>query len=138
MCYADTTYVLALLKPHTWTNNAEKVKKQIEQQSLEVWGSETTFHEILMYAYNENLDPIRYTRDALCLIQPRGIEPLILLKAAKYMVDYGNSPGDSLHLAHSINTEARMITSDREIKDTLKNIPDTPRYINLRSPNPKI
>jgi predicted nucleic acid-binding protein len=138
MCYADTCYLVALIKPDdVWKTNATRIEKQIREQQRKVWACETTFHELLMFATDQSQDPVRYIRDALSFVQPDRVEPTTILRAAMYMNKYKLDPADSLIVAHSVDAGARLITTDMPVKDTISKIPNA-QFINLRSPTVKI
>jgi len=138
MCYADAGYIFALLKSQqgSFSKNAEKISRKLEDQDLETTASEGVLLELLFLAHNKNLDPIRFIRNSISIANFENIKEKTALEAAFYMKVYGTKPADSLHIAHSVEDEARLITSDRKIKDTLKRIPNSPEFINMRSPNP--
>ncbi len=140
MCYVDTAYILALIKNNdVWQSNAEEIKQRVEEKSLNLWTSELTFMELFYRAEKLNKDYVRWARNAVELVDlPEGINKKSMVKAAIYMERYDLDKFDSFHMAISIFSNARMITSDREIMKALRNIPDSPRYINLRSPNPQV
>ena len=138
MCYADTCYVLAYLRPgHAFHSYASLIKSQIDEQQRKVWASEILFFEILVAAKKLSVDPVRLVRDALALIEPDNFKEETVLKAARIMQKYGNGPADCIHIANSLRTGTRLVTSDLDIHSTLKALPEG-QYVNLRSPNPKI
>lgn len=140
MCYADATYFFALLRPShsTCTDSAKNVKKQLEKQNLKARASEAILLELLFKVEDYDLEPVRFIRDVVSLVDFYNVSDKVALKAALYIEKCNTTAADSLHIAHSTEERYRLITADGDVKDALKDIPDSPYFINLRSPDPRV
>ncbi|MBS3787807.1 PIN domain-containing protein [Candidatus Bipolaricaulota bacterium] len=100
--------------------------------------SETTLVELLFNSNDYDLDPVRFLRDVIEIAKFDNIEDETVLAAAKFMKERNINPADSVHMAHCVNENHRFITQDLDVKDAINNISESPRCINLRSPNPQV
>lgn len=96
--YAETDFLLALLKPDDWLGR--KAEKVYEKHREELWTSDFTLIELLLVAYREGLNTERVTVNATNLVEIRGDTDTIV-QAATYIEDHGLTPFDALHLVKS-------------------------------------
>jgi len=121
--YANTVYVLALAAPSHWAkDNAEKLRSKTAERKLDVWTSETTLHEVLMFTKEEGLDPIQFITSVLGVVRFVNVDTKVILKAAYFMREYQLDAADSIHVAHALEANAALITTDRKIQSILKTI----------------
>ena len=112
--YAETDFLLALIKDDDWLGEAaESVYRDYRE---ELWTSQFTLIELLMVAYREDRDTERVVSNAASLVEVRGgVETVIT--AATYVEDHGFTPFDALHLVESSGDT--IVSSD----DTYANVP---------------
>ncbi|MBX0287419.1 PIN domain-containing protein [Haloarcula salinisoli] len=96
--YAETDFLLALIKDEDWLGEAaETVYRDHED---ELWTSQFTLIELLMVAYREDRDTERVVTNAAKLLDVRGDVDTVVA-AATYVDDHGFTPFDALHLVES-------------------------------------
>ncbi len=96
--YAETDFLLALIKDEDWLGNAAEAVYREHRDEL--WTSQLTLIELLLVAYRENRDAERVITNAATLVEVRGdVETVIT--AATYVEDHGFTPLDALHLVES-------------------------------------
>ncbi|ESP87766.1 type II toxin-antitoxin system VapC family toxin [Candidatus Halobonum tyrrellensis] len=96
--YAETDFLLALIKDEDWLGEAaETVYRKHED---ELWTSQFTLIELLMVAYREDRDAERVVTNAARLVEVRGDVDTVVA-AATYAEDHGFTPFDALHLVES-------------------------------------
>jgi len=96
--YAETDFVLALIKDEDWLGTAAETVYETHQDAL--WTSQFTLIELLLVAYRENRDTERVVNNAADLVEVRG-DVETVLAAASYIEDHGFTPFDALHLVES-------------------------------------
>lgn len=96
--YAETDFLLALIKEDDWLGDAAEAAYRDHQDDL--WTSQFTLIELLMIAYREGRDSERVVTNAAALLDVRGdVETVVT--AATYVEDHGFTPFDALHLVES-------------------------------------
>ena len=96
--YAETDFLLALIKDEDWLGDAaETVYRDHEN---ELWTSQFTLIELLVVAYRERRNTERVVANAAALVSVRGDVDTVVT-AATYVEDYGFTPFDALHLVES-------------------------------------
>ncbi|MEF8819705.1 MAG: PIN domain-containing protein [Haloferacaceae archaeon] len=96
--YAETDFLLALIKDNDWLGDAAEAVYQAHQDDL--WTSQFTLIELLMVAYREGRDTERVVTNAAALLDVRGDVDTVVA-AATYVDDHGFTPFDALHLVES-------------------------------------
>lgn len=96
--YAETDFLLALIKNDDWLGDAAEAVYQAHQDDL--WTSQFTLIELLMVAYREGRDTERVVTNAAALLDVRGDVDTVVA-AATYVDDHGFTPFDALHLVES-------------------------------------
>jgi|APHM01.1.fsa_nt_gi hypothetical protein len=105
--YAETDFILALIKDEDWLGTtAERV---YETHQDELWTSQFTLIELLLVAYRENRDTEHVVTNAASLVDVRG-DVETVLSAASYIEDHGFTPFDALHLVES--NDDTIVSSD--------------------------
>ncbi|ELY98717.1 hypothetical protein C482_11585 [Natrialba chahannaoensis JCM 10990] len=105
--YAETDFLLALIKDEDWLGDAAETVYREHQDEL--WTSQFTLIELLMVAYREDRDTERVVSNAANLVEVRGDVDTVVA-AATYVEDHGFTPFDALHLVES-NGET-IVSSD--------------------------
>ncbi|OVE84266.1 type II toxin-antitoxin system VapC family toxin [Natronolimnobius baerhuensis] len=96
--YAETDFLLALIKDDDWLGEA--AESAYREHRDELWTSQFTLIELLMVAYREERDTERVVSNAANLVEVRGdVETVVT--AATYVEDHGFTPFDALHLVES-------------------------------------
>jgi hypothetical protein len=96
--YAETDFLLALIKDEDWLGDAAEAVYRDHQDEL--WTSQFTLIELLMVAYREERDTERVVTNAAALLEVRGDVDTVVT-AATYVEDHGFTPFDALHLVES-------------------------------------
>lgn len=96
--YAETDFLLALIKDEDWLGDAAETVYREHQDEL--WTSQFTLIELLLVAYREHRDTERVIANAATLIEVRGDADTVL-EAATYIEDHGFTPFDALHLVEA-------------------------------------
>lgn len=96
--YAETDFLLALIKEEDWLGEAAKTVYRDHRDEL--WTSQFTLIELLLVAYREDRDTERVVTNAANLIEVRGDVDTVVA-AATYVEDHGFTPFDALHLVES-------------------------------------
>ncbi|ADD04313.1 PIN domain protein [Natrialba magadii ATCC 43099] len=96
--YAETDFLLALIKDEDWLGDAAETVYRAHQDEL--WTSQFTLIELLMVAYREDRDTERVVSNAANLVEVRGDVDTVVA-AATYVEDHGFTPYDALHLVES-------------------------------------
>lgn len=105
--YAETDFLLALIKDDDWLGEAaERVYNDARE---DLWTSEFTLVELLLVAYREGRDAERVVANAAELVDVRGDVDSVVA-AATYVEDRGFTPFDALHLVESDG--ATIVSSD--------------------------
>ncbi|ELY94232.1 hypothetical protein C483_03670 [Natrialba hulunbeirensis JCM 10989] len=96
--YAETDFLLALIKDEDWLGDAAETVYREHRDEL--WTSQFTLIELLMVTYREDRDTERVVSNAANLVEVRGdVETVVT--AATYVEDHGFTPFDALHLVES-------------------------------------
>ncbi|MFU8866503.1 type II toxin-antitoxin system VapC family toxin [Natronococcus sp.] len=110
--YAETDFLLALIKDDDWLGEA--AESVYRERRDELWTSQFTLIELLMVAYREERDTDRVVSNAATLVEVRGdVETVVT--AATYVEDHGFTPFDALHLVES-NGDT-IVSSDDAYED---------------------
>jgi bifunctional ADP-heptose synthase (sugar kinase/adenylyltransferase) len=96
--YAETDFLLALIKDEDWLGEAAETV--YHEHRDELWTSQFTLIELLMVAYREERDTERVVTNAAKLVDVRGDVDTVVA-AATYVEDHGFTPFDALHLVES-------------------------------------
>lgn len=96
--YAETDFLLALIKDEDWLGTAAETV--YENHHDELWTSQFTLIELLMIAYRENRDAEAVIVDAAALVDVVGDVDTVVA-AATYVEDHDFTPFDALHLVES-------------------------------------
>jgi hypothetical protein len=96
--YAETDFLLALIKDDDWLGEAAEAVYRDNRDEL--WTSQFTLIDLLMVAYREGRDTERVVTNAAALLDVRGDVDTVVT-AATYVEDHGFTPFDALHLVES-------------------------------------
>lgn len=96
--YAETDFLLALIKDEDWLGKA--AESVYRDHRDELWTSQFTLIELLLVAYREDRDTERVVTNAATLVEVRGDVDTVVA-AATYVEDHGFTPFDALHLVES-------------------------------------
>ena len=96
--YAETDFLLALIKDEDWLGSAAEAVYRDHRDEL--WTSQFALIELLMIAYRENRDTERVVANATELVEVRG-DAETVVAAATYVEDHGFTPFDALPLGES-------------------------------------
>lgn len=96
--YAETDFLLALIKDEDWLGDAAETVYREHREDL--WTSQFSLIELLMVAYREERDTERVVANAANLVDVRG-DVDTLVAAATYVENHGFTPFDALHLVES-------------------------------------
>lgn len=96
--YAETDFLLALIKEEDWLGEAAETVYRDHRDEL--WTSQFTLIELLVVAYREDRDTERVVTNAATLMEVRGDVDTVVT-AATYVEDHGFTPFDALHLVES-------------------------------------
>jgi bifunctional ADP-heptose synthase (sugar kinase/adenylyltransferase) len=96
--YAETDFLLALIKDEDWLGTAAESVYRDHREDL--WTSQFTLIELLLVAYREDRDTERVVTNAATLVDVRGDVDTVVA-AATYVEDHGFTPFDALHLVES-------------------------------------
>ncbi|WP_281194246.1 PIN domain-containing protein [Halorubrum sp. F4] len=96
--YAETDFLLALIKDEDWLGEA--AEEVYRENRDDLWTSQFTLIELLLVGYRENRDTERVTANAAQLVEVRGDVDTVVA-AATYVEDHGFTPFDALHLVES-------------------------------------
>ncbi|WP_327052940.1 PIN domain-containing protein [Halomicrococcus gelatinilyticus] len=96
--YAETDFLLALVKDEDWLGEAAETVYRDHRDEL--WTSRFTLVELLLVAYREDRDAERVVTNAADLVEVRG-DVDVVVAAATYVEDHGFTPFDALHLVES-------------------------------------
>ncbi len=110
--YAETDFLLALIKHEDWLGDAAEAVYRDQQDEL--WTSQFTLIELLLVAYREDRDTERVVSNAANLVEVRG-DAETVVTAATYVEDHGFTPFDALHLVES-NGDT-IVSSDDTYED---------------------
>lgn len=107
--YAETDFILALVKEDDWL--ADAAETVYEENCDSLWTSRQTLVELMLVAYREDWDVLRVVASAKELVEVRG-DTEEVLAAASYVEDDGFTPFDALHLVAS--GDDAMVSSDSD------------------------
>jgi len=96
--YAETDFLLALIKDEDWLGDA--AERVFDEHRDDLWTSQFTLIELLLVAYREDRDCERVVAAAAELVEIRGDADTVLA-AATYVEEDGFTPFDALHLVES-------------------------------------
>ena len=105
--YAETDFLLALIKDDDWLGDA--AESVYREHRGELWTSQFTLIELLMVSYREDRDTERVVTNAAALVDVRGDVDTVVA-AASYVEDHGFTPFDAVHLVES--GEDPIVSSD--------------------------
>ncbi len=107
--YAETDFLLALIKDEDWLGEAAEAVYRDHRDEL--WTAQFTLIELLLVAYREDRDTERVVTNAAKLVEVRGDVDTVVA-AATYVETHGFTPFDALHLVES---EGDVIVSSDDI-----------------------
>ncbi|WP_458188217.1 type II toxin-antitoxin system VapC family toxin [Haladaptatus sp. NG-WS-4] len=110
--YAETDFLLALIKDEDWLGDAAEAVYRDHQDEL--WTSQFMLIELLLVAYREDRDTERVVTNAANLVEVDGDVDTVVA-AATYVEDHGFTPFDALHLVESDGDT--IVSSDRTYED---------------------
>jgi len=110
--YAETDFLLALIKDEDWLGDAAEAVYRDHRDEL--WTSRFTLIELLLVAYREDRDTERVVANAANLVEVDGDVDTVVA-AATYVEDHGFTPFDALHLVESDGDT--IVSSDRAYED---------------------
>lgn len=113
--YAETDFLLALIKDEDWLGDAAAAVYRDHTDDL--WTSQFTLIELLLVAYRENRDTEQVIANATALLEVSGDVDTVLA-AATYIEDHDFTPFDALHLVES---NGDTIVSSDDTDDTFAN-----------------
>ncbi|TKX74243.1 PIN domain-containing protein [Halorubrum sp. GN11_10-6_MGM] len=96
--YAETDFLLALIKDDDWLGDAAESVYRDHRDDL--WTSRLTLVELLLVAYREDRSAERTVANAAALVEVRGDVDGVVA-AATYVDEHGFTPFDALHLVAS-------------------------------------
>ncbi|EMA57236.1 hypothetical protein C469_15928 [Halorubrum lipolyticum DSM 21995] len=114
--YAETDFLLALIKDEDWLGEAAETVYRNDRDEL--WTSQFTLIELLLVAYREERDTERVVTNAASLVDVRGDVDTVVA-AATYVEDHGFTPFDALHLVESDGDT--IVSSDEGTRGSLRN-----------------
>lgn len=126
--YAETDFVLALVKEDDWLGEA--AERLFHNYRDDLWTSRFTLVELLLVSYREGLDAERVVAHAASLVDVRGDVDSVMA-AATYVEDHGFTPFDALHLVES---DGDTIISSDETYDGFADRLRLDRDRSLRNP----
>lgn len=106
--YADTDFILALIKEDDWLSEA--AEKLCKNKSEEIWTRDYALIELMIISYREDRDVFKTITRAIQLFEINGRKNEVI-SAAKHVSEEGYTPFDALHLVSS--GEYRIISSDK-------------------------
>ncbi|QGA81046.1 PIN domain-containing protein [Candidatus Nanohalobium constans] len=109
--YAETDFVLALLKDDDWL---QENAREIYKKNDDLWTSRYTLIELMLIAYRENMNVLRVVAEAIELIDVKG-EIKEVEAAASYVEEEDFTPFDALHLVAS--GEEKIVSSDKDYRE---------------------
>ncbi|WP_049927012.1 hypothetical protein [Halopiger goleimassiliensis] len=109
MTYAETDFLLALIKDDGWLREAAEHVYRDRQDEL--WTGRVTLIELMLVAYRNEWDVLRTVTAARALVEIRG-DTEDILAAASYVEDDGFTPLDALHLVTSDDDPIASSESD--------------------------
>ncbi|MDF9746267.1 type II toxin-antitoxin system VapC family toxin [Natrinema salsiterrestre] len=110
--YAETDFLLALIKDDDWLGDA--AESVYREHRDELWTSQFTLIELLLVAYREERDTERVISNAANLVEVCD-DAETVVTAATYVEDHGFTPFDALHLVES-NGDT-IVSSDDTYED---------------------
>lgn len=119
--YAETDFLLALIKPDDWLG--ERAETLYYEHEAELWTSEFTLIELMLVAYKEDRDVERTVAEAKQLVDIRG-DGEAILAAASHVEENDFTPFDALHLVRS--EAAPIVTSERDYETFSERVPLEP------------
>jgi len=96
--YAETDFLLALIKDEDWLGDAAGTVYRDHRDEL--WTSQFTLIELLLVAYREDRNTERVVANAAKLVTVHGDVDTVVA-AATYVEDHNFTPFDALHLVES-------------------------------------
>ncbi|MFP8954354.1 hypothetical protein ACLI4Z_15505 [Natrialbaceae archaeon A-arb3/5] len=112
MTYAETDFLLALIKDDDWLQAA--AERVYRNRQDELWTERATLIELMLVSYREGWDVLRTVTAARSLVEVRGDTEDILV-AASYVEDDGFTPLDALHLVAS--GDEQIVSSESDYDD---------------------
>ena len=107
--YAETDFLLALIKDDDWLGEAAETVYREHQDDL--WTSQLTLIELLLVAYREERDVERVVANAASLLEVRGDVDTVAT-AATYVADHGFTPFDALHAGLAATRDEQVLSSE--------------------------
>ena len=109
--YADTDFILALLKDDDWLQDS--AKEVYRKNNDEIWTSQIAVIELMIVCENEGFDVERKLVDLEQLIEIKA-EMDQFLTAAHYMKNHGLHTFDALHAAYC--GDETILSTDKEFE----------------------
>lgn len=108
MAYAETDFLLALIKDDDWLGERAET---VYETSEDLWTSPYTLLELMLVAYREGWNVLHVVASATQLVEVRG-DTEDIIAAASFVEDEGFTPFDALHLVES--ETAAIVSSDED------------------------
>lgn len=115
--YAETDFLLALIKDEDWLGDA--AERVYRDQRDELWTSQFALIELLMVAYREDRDTERVVANAANLVEVRGDVDTVVA-AATHVEEHGFTPFDALHLVES--GDDAVVSSDDAYEEVTERV----------------
>ena len=112
MMYADTDFVMALLKDSDWLK--QSAREVYRENKGEIFTSHVTLNELLILCEREELDPKEKLATLEMMIEIRA-DTDRYLEATHYMKEHGLHTFDALQVAFGAGE--KILTTDQEIKE---------------------
>jgi len=110
--YADTDFLLALLKPEDWLK--ENAEKLYEKYQGKIFTSETGITEIMLCCKKYDLDVMNYVTSVCSFVEIINGKKEFYVQAAYFMKEFGLTTFDSIHAAYSKMKDLPIISSERK------------------------
>lgn len=111
MIYADSDFLLALMKKSDWLQRSAKTLYRKHKGHL--WTSEITLTELLLLARRYGIDPERLIVAVLEIAPLKSAVSDVFLLAARYMNEEDAHVFDALHAAYCTKEGCKIISSDK-------------------------
>ncbi len=104
-------FILALIKESDWLK--DKSEEIYDKHKSEIWSSQITLQELMLYCYKNKVDPVGTTEESSKLIRitevPMNYEKMLMV--SHIMRRYGATPFDAMH-AVAAKEDGQIISSD--------------------------
>lgn len=112
MIYADTDFILALVKEKDWLK--KKAEEIYEKYKGHIFISSASLIELMLLAKKLNYDSLKIISFALSIGHLIDDESDYYFKACRYQKEYGLNVFDSIHIS---KCNGKIISSDKKFED---------------------